>query len=83
MYIGNRLYAYSQSDHQQTSGRGMERERTLSPFSIDLGFHVRRNRAFLQSAATKNASPFRSPPGNPAGFQAIGPPIKKGTFLMA
>ncbi len=25
------------SDHQQTSGRGMERERTSSPFSIDFG----------------------------------------------
>ncbi|MBQ4158640.1 MAG: hypothetical protein IJD86_10960, partial [Clostridia bacterium] len=42
--------------------------------------HVRQNRAFLQSEATKNASPFRAPPGNPAGFQAIGLPIKKGTF---
>jgi len=45
--------------------------------------HVLKNRAFSQSVATENASPFRSPPGNPAGFQAIGLPIKKRTFLMA
>ena len=44
---------------------------------------VRQNRAFSLSVATENASPSRSPPGNPAGFQAIGLPIKKGTFLMA
>ena len=43
--------------------------------------HVRRNRAFLQSVATKNASHFRSPPGNPAGFQAIGPSHQKRDFF--
>ncbi|MBQ9857207.1 MAG: hypothetical protein IJO53_13580, partial [Clostridia bacterium] len=43
--------------------------------------HVRQNRAFSQSVATENASPFRSPPGNPAGFQGIGPSHQKRYFF--
>ncbi|MBQ4159049.1 MAG: hypothetical protein IJD86_13050, partial [Clostridia bacterium] len=43
--------------------------------------HVRQNRAFSQSVATENASPFRSPPGNPEGFQGIGPSHQKGYFF--
>ena len=43
--------------------------------------HVRLNRAFSQSGATENASPFRSPPGNPAGFQGIGPSHQKRYFF--
>ena len=43
--------------------------------------HVRQNRAFSQSVATENASPFRSPPGNPEGFQGIGPSHQKRYFF--
>ena len=43
--------------------------------------HVRQNRAFSQSVATENASPFRSPPGNPEGFQEIGPSHQKRHFF--
>ena len=45
--------------------------------------HVLKNRAFSQSVATVNASLFRSPPGNPEGFQGIGPSHQKRYFLMA
>ncbi|MBQ3169903.1 MAG: hypothetical protein IJB99_09100, partial [Clostridia bacterium] len=43
--------------------------------------HVRQNRAFSQSVATENASPFRSPPGNPEGFQGIAPSHQKRDFF--
>ena len=43
--------------------------------------HVRRNRAFSLSEATENASPFRFPPGKPAGFQEIGPSHQKRYFF--
>ncbi|MBQ4157647.1 MAG: hypothetical protein IJD86_05865, partial [Clostridia bacterium] len=42
---------------------------------------VLKNRAFSQSVATENASPFRSPPGNPEGFQGIGPSHQKRYFF--
>jgi len=70
------------SDHQQTLGRGMERERTPSPFSIDFGGMYGEIARFHKAKRLKTLplSDFR--PENPQVFRKSAPPIKKGTFLM-
>ncbi|MBR3928920.1 MAG: hypothetical protein IKJ65_07975, partial [Clostridia bacterium] len=68
------------SDHQQTLGRGLERERTPSPFSIDFGGMYLKIARFhkAQRLKTLPLSDFR--PEIPQDFRKSAPSSKKVLF---
>jgi len=68
------------SDHQQIYGRGLERERTPSPFSIDFGGMYGEIARFHKAKRLKTLplSDFR--PENPQVFRKSAIPSKKVLF---
>jgi len=58
-----------------------KKELSSSPFAIDFGGMYGKIARFHKAQRRENASPFRSPPGNPAGFQEIGLSHQKRGFF--